>query len=169
MSLLEVRNVSKSFGGLIAPRNLNFDLGEGEILGLIGPNGSGKTTRFNLITGFLRPDKGEIEFEGVKITGAKPHHICQIGIARTFQLVKPCSEMSVLDNVTVGRLYGGSQVRSMIQARSEAGEILGFIRLEGKHHLIANKLNLADRKKLELARALAASPKLLLLDEMMAG
>jgi branched-chain amino acid transport system ATP-binding protein len=167
--LLEVERLSKSFGGLTALRALNFGVNEGEILGLIGPNGSGKTTLFNLITGALKPDSGQVRFRGENITGLKPHQVCQMGIARIFQLVKPFAQMTALQNVMVGRLYGRNPARSLKQATIESRETLDFVGLGDKADIVAGSLTLADRKRLELGRALAARPQLLLLDELMAG
>jgi len=167
--LLEVERLSKSFGGLTALRALNFGVNEGEILGLIGPNGSGKTTLFNLITGAFKPDSGQVRFRGENITGLKPHQVCQMGIARIFQLVKPFAQMTALQNVMVGRLYGRNPARSLKQATIESRETLDFVGLGDKADIVAGSLTLADRKRLELGRALAARPQLLLLDELMAG
>lgn len=167
--LLETEAVCKCFGGLTALRTLDLGVREGEILGLIGPNGSGKTTLFNLITGFLKLDSGRVRFKGEDITGLKPHQICERGIARIFQLVKPFAQMTALQNVMLGRLYGRSPARGMKRAEAESEEILDFIGLRDKRDVIASSLTLADRKRLELGRALAAKPALLLLDELMAG
>ncbi len=166
---LEVEKLTKSFGGLMAIRELDISVEEGEIMGLIGPNGSGKTTLFNLITGFLKPDKGKLEFRGQLINGLKPHQVCETGITRTFQLVKPFTEMTVVKNVMVGRIYGRRSAHSLLQADRDSREILAFVGLGDKSELIAGNLTLPDRKRLELARALATKPDLLLLDEMMAG
>ncbi len=167
--ILEVKNLSKSFGGLKAIKQLNLTVNKGEITGLIGPNGSGKTTFFNVISGLLKPDMGTIIFDGKEVTGLPPHEICRSGIARTFQLTKPFARMPPLENVMVGRIYGCNPAKSMKQAREEAGEILRITGLDRKHVPIAAALGLVDRKRLEIARALATKPKLLLLDEMMAG
>lgn len=169
MAFLKVENLSKSFGGLQVLSNVNFEIHQGEILGLIGPNGSGKTTLFNLITGFLKPNTGKIIFEGKDITGAQNYHVCQVGIARTFQLVKPFAHMTALQNVMVGRMYGRKPARSLKEAHAESEEILGSIDLGVKKSNVAHSLTLSDRKRLELAKALATRPKLLLIDEMMAG
>lgn len=166
---LKAEAVSKSFGGLMALRSLDLGVGEGEILGLIGPNGSGKTTLFNLITGFLKLDSGRINFRGEDITGLKPHQICERGIARIFQLVKPFAQMTAVQNVMLGRLYGRSPARGMKRAEAESEEILDFVGLRDKRDVIASSLTLVDRKTLELGRALAAKPAVLLLDELMAG
>ena len=167
--LLEISNLFKSFGGLLAISELSFAVGEGEIIGLIGPNGSGKTTLFNLISGLLKPDTGNIRFDGKDVTGLPPDKICRSGIARTFQLTKPFMRMTLLQNVIVGILYGSNLAWKTWQAREEAERILAFTGLSGKHVPMAAMLGLVDRKRLELARALATRPKLLLLDEMMAG
>jgi len=169
MSLLEVKNLSKSFGGLVVLKDIEFLINEGEIVGLLGPNGSGKTTLFNLITRFLKPDTGRITFKGKDITNSKIHDVCQSGIARTFQLVKPFSHMTALQNVMVGRMYGKRPAQNKRQARMESEEILKFVGLGTKGFTMANHLTLSDRKRLELGRALATKPELLLIDEMMAG
>ncbi|HME43705.1 MAG TPA: ABC transporter ATP-binding protein [Syntrophorhabdales bacterium] len=169
MGFLNVQELSKSFGGLVVIQNLSFSVNEGEILGVIGPNGSGKTTLFNLITGFLSADEGTVEFCGANVANRRPSTICKSGITRTFQLVKPFLRMSALENVTAGRAYGREPARSMRQARKEAEEILGFTGINKKQHIVAQHLNLIDRKRLEIARALATRPKLLLLDEVFAG
>jgi branched-chain amino acid transport system ATP-binding protein len=146
---------------------MNVD--EGEILGLIGPNGAGKTTLFNLITGVYPPSKGRILFEGRDITSTARHKRCWMGIARTFQLARPFPELSVLNNVTIGRIYGHDSTRNRRQAESDALEILEQVGLAGRAAVKAHHLTLVDRKRLELGRALAARPKLLLLDELLAG
>jgi branched-chain amino acid transport system ATP-binding protein len=169
MAFLKAENLSKSFGGLRVINRINFEIHQGEILGLIGPNGSGKTTLFNLITGFLKPDSGKILFEEKDITNAPSHQTCQMGIARTFQLVRPFPHMTALQNVIVGRMYGRQSARSLRQARAESEEILGSIDIDMKKSKVAHTLTLSERKRLELARALATKPKLLLIDEMMAG
>jgi len=166
---LEAKNITKSFGGLVAVHDLDFAVHEGEILGLIGPNGAGKTTLFSLITGFLKPDSGSIYFKGKDISGHKPHKICKSGVVRTFQLVRPFSEMTAIENVMVGRIYGRKPSATLIQARIESQEILDFVGLGQKGVAVAGTLTLPERKRLELARALAGKPYLLLLDEIMAG
>jgi branched-chain amino acid transport system ATP-binding protein len=167
--MLEIRKVCKSFGGLVAIRNLDMSVSEGEIVGLIGPNGSGKTTLFNLISGLLRPDRGEIRFNGEDIAGLKSHAACQCGIARTFQLTKTFAHMTTLKNVMVGRVYGSKPSSDMKEASEDCERILEFVGLADKRLSMAGMLGLVDRKRLEIARALATRPKLLLLDEMMAG
>jgi branched-chain amino acid transport system ATP-binding protein len=166
MTLLEVRQVSKSFRGLRAVREASFEVPAGSINGLIGPNGAGKTTIFNMIAGVYAPDSGEIIFEGKQITGFRPDQVCAAGIGRTFQLVKPFAGLTVLDNVIVGALQ---RERSVAGARAHASSILKKLGLDSKAHLPASSLTLPDRKRLEVARALATRPRLLLLDEVMAG
>jgi branched-chain amino acid transport system ATP-binding protein len=169
MALLEVENVSKHFGGVMAVNSVSLTLDRGEIVGLIGPNGAGKSSLFNLISGVARPDTGVIRFENRNITSLSPDSICRCGIARTFQLVRPFNQLSPLKNVMVGRVYGSEPAKSMKQAHLESEEILAFTGLSGKRVRMAAMLGLVDRKRLEIARALATRPKLLLLDEMMAG
>jgi branched-chain amino acid transport system ATP-binding protein len=161
--------VSKSFGGISAVKDLSLSMNEGEILGLIGPNGAGKTTAFNLIAGTYKPNSGSITFDGIKISGQPPHRVSKLGISRTFQSVKPFSRMSVLENVAVGALFGRNNVLSVGKAREEAMEILGYVSLDAKAHISAGSLTLAEQRRLELARAMATKPKLLMLDEVMAG
>ncbi len=148
---------------------VNFEIFEGEIFGVIGPNGSGKTTLFNVITGFLKANSGRVTFMGKNITGLPPHQICRQGIARIFQLVKPFSQLTVLANVMVGGMYGRNPASSMKQAKEKGTEILNLVGLGNKREVIASQLTMAERKRLELARALAAQPRVLLLDELMAG
>jgi branched-chain amino acid transport system ATP-binding protein len=164
--MLEVKNISKSFRGLRAVREASFTVPEGDINGLIGPNGAGKTTIFNIIAGVYAPDSGEIFFDGRRIDGLRPDQICAAGIGRTFQIVKPFAGLSVLDNVIVGALH---RERSVASARSCAASILEKLDLARKSALPASALTLPDRKRLEVARALATRPRLLLLDEVMAG
>lgn len=169
MAVLKVVDLSKSFGGLTAVRNLDFEVEEGEIIGLIGPNGSGKTTTLNLLTGFLRPDAGTITFRGENVTGLPRSRACQKGIARTFQLTKTFMQFSALENVMVGRAYGRAPAKSLATAAEESRQILEQVGLPDRAGVRARDLNLMQRKRLELARALAARPQLLLLDELMAG
>jgi branched-chain amino acid transport system ATP-binding protein len=170
MALLEVKNVSKHFGGVKAVANVSLTLSQGEIVGLIGPNGAGKSSLFNLISGVVKPDEGSIKFENRELTPCSPDTICRYGIARTFQLVRSFNQLSPLENVMVGRVYGCSPAKTMKQARKEAEEILDLTGLGSKKQVkMAAMLGLVDRKRLEIARALATKPKLLLLDEMMAG
>ncbi|MGD0233151.1 MAG: ABC transporter ATP-binding protein [Syntrophorhabdales bacterium] len=168
-TLLEAQGLYKFFGGLTAIKGVDFHLNEGEILGLIGPNGSGKTTLFNLIAGVLRPDRGSIRFGGRDITAASCADVCQMGLARTFQITRPFPLLSVLDNVKLGRAYGSAPAGTLSIAETEANEILDFIGLGAKRLIGAGRLGLIDRKRLELGKALATKPKLLLLDEIMAG
>jgi branched-chain amino acid transport system ATP-binding protein len=153
----------------MAVRTVDLAVREGEILGLIGPNGAGKTTLFNLITGVYRPTGGTVKLAGLDITRMAPPKRCQLGIARTFQLVRPFQNLTVLENVAVGRIYGREPARSRKQADREALQLLETVGLAAKHNLIAHHLTLVDRKRLELARALASRPRLLLLDELLAG
>ena len=163
---LEVLNANKSFRGLRAIKNVSMSVDSGTIVALIGPNGAGKTTLFNMIAGALAPDSGEIRVNGARIDGLRPDQVCAAGVVRTFQLVKPFAGLSVLDNVIVGSLKHSSGVS---QARRDATGILARLGLEPKADLPASALTLPDRKRLEVARALATRPKLLLLDEVMAG
>lgn len=167
--LLELNQVSRSFGGVAAVRHVDLSVNSGEILGLIGPNGAGKTTLFNLITGIFRPNRGTIAFEGRDITRLAPHGRCKLGIARTFQLVRPFLHLSVLDNVAIGSVYGRVPAPSRRAAEYHALQTLELLGLHERAHRPAGSLTLVDRKRLELARALATHPKLLLLDELLAG
>jgi branched-chain amino acid transport system ATP-binding protein len=164
--ILEVRSVSKSFRGLRAVKDASFQVPAGDINGLIGPNGAGKTTIFNMIAGVYAPDSGEIVFEGRRIHGLRPDQVCAAGIGRTFQIVKPFAGLSVLDNVVVGSLL---RERRAASARAHSVSILEKLGLAAKRDLPASSLTLPDRKRLEVARALATRPRLLLLDEVMAG
>ena len=164
--LLEVWGIGKRFGGLQAVRDLSFEMARGEVLGLIGPNGAGKTTVFNLLSGFLTPDAGDVRFDGRSLAGLKPHAICRLGLARTFQIVRPFPHLSVLDNVRVGAL---AREPRMGEARDRARAVIERVGLGAKAEHPAADLTLAERKRLELARSLATEPTLLLLDEVMAG
>ncbi|MGH7415030.1 MAG: ABC transporter ATP-binding protein [Candidatus Rokuibacteriota bacterium] len=164
--LLQVSGISKRFGGVQAVRDLSLEMARGEVLGLIGPNGAGKTTAFNLVSGFLTPDTGLVRFDGRPLTGLRPHAVCRLGLARTFQIVRPFPHLSVLDNVRVGAL---ARHPHMAEARGKARAVIDQVGLGAKAHLAAGGLTLAERKRLELARALATEPTLLLLDEVMAG
>ena len=166
MSILSAKNLTRSFGGLMAVGDLSFELEKEEILALIGPNGAGKTTVFNCLSGFLPPNEGEVYLEGKKLGGLQPFQICQMGMARTFQIVKPFLTISVLDNVMVGAL---SKEKSTSTAKKKSLEIIEFVGLSSWTHKAAQGLPLPLRKRLELARALATQPKVLLLDEVMAG
>ncbi len=167
--MLEGEGVTKYFGGLAAVRNVGFHVDEGEIVGLIGPNGAGKTTLFNLISGALVPEPGIIRFKGQNITGLKRYRICRMGVGRTFQSVKVFSNMSVLENVLLGLLFGRSNSMSSADAAKEAIGLLEFVGLSALKATPAKDLILASQKRLEVARALATKPELLLLDELMAG
>jgi branched-chain amino acid transport system ATP-binding protein len=166
MALLEARGISKSFRGLRAVSNASFQIPEGDINGLIGPNGAGKTTIFNMIAGVYAPDSGEILFAQKRIGGLRPDQVCAAGVGRTFQIVKPFAGLSVLDNVMVGAFL---RERSAAAARRHSLAILEKLGLAPKRDLPAASLTLPDRKRLEVARALATRPRLLLLDEVMAG
>jgi branched-chain amino acid transport system ATP-binding protein len=169
MSFLTVEGLCKSFGGLKAINNLDFHVEEGEIVGIIGPNGSGKTTSLNLLTGFLKPNTGKITFRGQDITGLPRHRICQKGIARTFQLSKPFLDFTALQNVMVGRAYGQEPSENMKTAAIESMDILELVGLKSKAEILVKDLTVMERKRLELARALATRPAMLLLDELLAG
>jgi len=167
MSLLEVRGLTHRFGGLVAVSDVSFDVGEDEIVGIIGPNGAGKTTVFNLISGIFRPSAGTVIFRGQDITKiGRPERVCRLGIGRTFQVVRPFGDMTVLENVMVGAF---ARTSHLAEAEAIAREVLGFLYLDHKATVPAGSLTIAERKRLEVARALATRPKLLLLDEVMAG
>jgi branched-chain amino acid transport system ATP-binding protein len=165
-ALLEVEGLSKSFSGLRAAQDVTFSVGEGEIVALIGPNGAGKTTCFNMIAGVYKPDAGLVRLAGRRIDGRRPDEICRVGIGRTFQLVKPFAGLTVLDNVVVGALNARG---SVAEARRLAEEVLDLLGLIAKRAHPAASLTLPERKRLEVARALATGPRVLLLDEVMAG
>lgn len=169
MSFLKVEGLTKSFGGLMAVFDLDFEVEEGEIFGFIGPNGSGKTTTLNLLTGFLKPTSGKVVFRGEDISGFQRYRICQKGIARTFQLSKPFLDFTALQNVMVGRAHGSEPSRNMKSTKTEAKEFLELVGLGNKAEYLVRDLTVMERKRLELARALATKPALLLLDELMAG
>ncbi len=169
MPILEGEGVTKYFGGLAAVRNVDFLVNQGEIVGLIGPNGAGKTTLFNLVSGAHVPQSGTIKFDGENITGIKPHRICRKGVARTFQSVKVFGNMPVLENVLLGSIFGKSNPSTSKDAIREAQDLLEFVGLSTMRMAPAHSLTLANRKRLEVARALATKPELLLLDELMAG
>ncbi|MSQ51866.1 MAG: ABC transporter ATP-binding protein [Betaproteobacteria bacterium] len=166
MALLEIAAVSKSFRGLRAVSNASLEVRQGAIVALIGPNGAGKTTLFNIAAGVYAPDTGQVRFGGSRIDGLRADQVCARGIGRTFQLVKPFANLSVLDNVIVGALQ---RERSVAQARRHASAILDSLELGARRDLPASSLTLPDRKRLEVARALATRPQLLMLDEVMAG
>jgi len=166
MSLLEVQEISKLFGGLTALSRVSFSLMPGEILGLIGPNGAGKTTLFNVVNGFYPPSKGEVFLKGEKISHLKPHQICKLGIARTFQVVRPLQRMTVLDNVIASSFL---RAKNKAHAEEMALETIRFTGLYEDRNVLSKGLPLGKRKKLEITRALATRPEILLLDESFAG
>jgi branched-chain amino acid transport system ATP-binding protein len=163
---LEIRGLSKRFGGLQAVNRFDLTVAPGEIVGLIGPNGAGKTTVFHLIAGFHAPSDGAIAFDDTSLVGLKPHAICRLGLARTFQLVQPFAGLTTLENVMVGAF---NRARDVAAARRQGAEIVDFVGLGPRRDVPARNLTLADRKRLEVARGLATGPRLLLLDEVMAG
>ena len=169
MPLLEAKGVTRHFGGLAAVSNVDFALRKGEILGLIGPNGAGKTTLFNLISAALPPRSGSIKFKGREIVGLKPYQICRMGVARTFQTVKVFSNMSAFQNVLMGTYFGRENRVATADAVSETKALLKFVELAEAEETSAKDLTLANQKRLEVARALATKPEVLLLDEMMEG
>ena len=166
--ILQVQGVSKRFGGLHALTDVSFDLPEGEILGLIGPNGAGKTTLFNVVDGVYRPDRGRVIFRDKDITGLRPYRVAKLGMARTHQIVRPLNELTVRENVMVGACFGREN-HGLATARSIAEEVLALVGLDARADQLAGNLNVAQKKRLELARALASHPYLLLLDEVLAG
>lgn len=169
-TILQAVDVSKSFGGIQAVKNVSFELKEGEILGLIGPNGAGKTTLFNVIAGVYKPTSGSIVFDGKNIAGLRPHQICHLGISRTFQIVKPFPTLTVVENVMIGARFGKSkELFDRWDFRSPALEILDFVGFVEKKDAPCESLNLGEIKKVEFARALSTKPKILLLDEAVAG
>jgi branched-chain amino acid transport system ATP-binding protein len=167
--MLKGRNITKRFGGLVALSDVNFEVLRGEIVGLIGPNGSGKTTLFNVISGLYKPNSGNIIFEGQRINGMPPHKIAHLGVGRTFQIVRPLMDLSLTHNVAIAVLYGREAIDAPKAAWTRAGEILEFAGLADKAHKLPGQLALEDRKRLEIARALATKPELVLLDEVFAG
>ncbi|HTS38993.1 MAG TPA: ABC transporter ATP-binding protein [Xanthobacteraceae bacterium] len=167
-ALLEVNGISKRFGGLQAVQNLSLTVNEGEILGLIGPNGAGKSTVFNMINGVFMPDNGRIMFQGADITGEPPYRVARHGLARAHQIVQPLSGLSVIDNCTVGACFGRQNL-ALREAREVAREVIDTVGLGNRAEALAGSLTTASKKRLELARALSARPKLLLLDEVLAG
>ncbi|HSR46787.1 MAG TPA: ABC transporter ATP-binding protein [Anaerolineales bacterium] len=166
--ILRTQRVGKRFGGLQALQAVSLDLPEGEILGLIGPNGAGKTTLFNVINGVYPPSEGTVTFLGKDVTGRRPYHLARMGLARTHQIVQPLTELTALENVMVGACYGREQ-SGLAASRRIAEETLEFVGLADRRDQMSGSLNVAQKKRLELARALAARPILLLLDEVLAG
>ncbi len=169
MRILEGKGVGKNFGGLAAVSNVDFHVDEGEIVGLIGPNGAGKTTLFNLISAALTTRQGVIKFKGEEITGLSPNQICRKGVARTFQAVKIFHNMPAVTNVYVGSLFGSPAGESSADAAREAEELLEFVGLSAARATLAGDMTLVNQKRVEVARALATKPELLMLDELMAG
>ncbi len=168
-SILTGTNVSKHFGALRALDDVSFELRDGEILGIIGPNGAGKTTLLSVINGTLPITRGRIFFKGREITGLRPFRIAERGISRTFQIVKPFPGMTALENVAIGALFGRDREKKMSRAMEKAAETIQKVALKGKENILVEKLNVSERKRLELARALIQDPEVLLLDEVMAG
>jgi branched-chain amino acid transport system ATP-binding protein len=166
MALLSVDGLSKRFGGVVANEDISFEVDEGELVGIIGPNGAGKTTLFHQVSGFLRPDTGRVSFDGNDITGVRPDRVCEAGMARTFQIVRVFPDLTVLQNVTVGALL---RRKDAAEAEAKAREVLERVGLMERATALASELPLAGRKRVELGRALATEPKMLLLDEAMAG
>jgi branched-chain amino acid transport system ATP-binding protein len=166
MSFLRVRGVTKRFGGITANRGITFDVAPGELIGIIGPNGAGKSTLFECVSGFYRPDEGDVELEGVRLSGLSPDNVCRRGVARTFQKLRPFQGMTVVENVMVGALTRTHDVK---HAREQAHEWLRRVGLAEKANAHARTLSTGQRKRLELARALATQPRLLLLDEVTGG
>ena len=166
--ILKVENVTKMFGGLVAVNDVSFEVKEGEIFGVIGPNGAGKTTLFNVISGVYFPEKGKIFFHGVDITRTPSFKRARLGIARTHQIVKPLNELSVLENVMVGACFGKAYA-NLKEAADIAHDVIKMVGLSGKEDVLAGKLNVPEKKRLELARALASLPEVILLDEVLAG
>jgi branched-chain amino acid transport system ATP-binding protein len=169
VTLLSIENVSRRFGGVRALSDVSFEVQQGDILGLMGANGAGKTTLFSLIAGNVAPSTGEIRFDGRRINGLGPHQVNRLGIARTFQIVRPFPAMTVLENVMVGALYGRGRTMSKHAAREQSMAIIEEVGLADRVGVVASSLTLAGRKRLEVARALATQPRLLLLDEVLAG
>jgi len=167
IGLLKVERVTKNFGDLTALDAVDVTLDKGVILGMIGPNGSGKTTLFNVISGIYTPASGQVHYRGQTITRKRPHSICRMGIARTFQVVLPFSQMTVLENVMIGALYGSGL--SLREAKEKGIEVLEFVGLKDKIHTVPDNITTHDRRRLELARALSTDPEIILLDETMAG
>jgi len=166
MALLEVKELSKRFGGVVALDGVNIKVDKGELVGIIGPNGAGKTTLYNCVTGFYPPTSGRVFFDGKDVTGLPSHKLCRMGMARTFQIPRPFMSMTLLENVMVGALGAGMSLR---EAKEKAKEIVSFLKLEEQANKPISKLNFNYRRRCELARALATNPKLLMLDETFAG
>jgi len=166
--MLEGKHIKKRFGGVQALNDLSFKIERGEIVGLIGPNGSGKSTLFNIISGIYKPDEGSVYFKSVRISGHKPCEIARMGIGRTFQIVQPFELMTVWENVAIGNMYGRGE-KDIKKAREYAREMIKFVNLSNSEEAMAVELTLPERKKLEIARAIAMKPEIVLLDEVFAG
>jgi branched-chain amino acid transport system ATP-binding protein len=164
---LKIERLTKKFGELLAVDAVDITIDKGDVLGMIGPNGSGKTTLFNVISGIYAPASGELKYKGESISGKKPHKICRMGIARTFQIAQPFSQMTLLENVLVGAMYGKGF--NLSEGLNKAMEILEFVGLQDLHNFVPDTVTTPDRRRLELARALATDPEIILLDETMAG
>ncbi len=164
--LLSARNLTKSFGGLVAINNVSFDLTAGETLGIIGPNGAGKSTLFSLLTGFLAPDAGDVIYEDRSIAGFKPAHVCKLGLTRTFQIMQNFPALTTLENVMVGSFLHN---KGRVRAQEEAAKVVERVGLGGKIDVLAKDLTMLDQKRLEIAKVLATNPKIILADETMAG
>jgi branched-chain amino acid transport system ATP-binding protein len=167
--MLKGSGITKRFGGLVALSDVDFEVNRGEIVGLIGPNGSGKTTLFNVISGFYKPDGGEVSFLGEPISGKPPYRIAALGIGRTFQIVRPLMDLTLVENVAIAVLYGRMGISDSREAQDKAYEILRFTGLAAKAYSLPGQLALEDRKRLEVARALGSRPEIILLDEVFAG
>ena len=167
--MLKGSNITKRFGGLTALSQVDFEVNQGEIVGLIGPNGSGKTTLFNVISGLYGPDSGKIHFMGRRISGLPPYKVARLGIGRTFQIVRPLMDLNLIQNVAIAVMYGREEIDAPRLARERAQEILEFTGLTAKTENLPGELALEDRKRLEVARALAGRPEIILLDEVFAG
>lgn len=168
MMIIQVENVTKRFGGLQALNDVSFDVSEGQILGLIGPNGAGKTTLFNVINGVYRPDRGRVIFRGQDVTGLRPYQLAHLGLSRTHQIVRPLNELTVRENIMAGACFGRER-NSLHDAAKVADDMIAFVGLGAHSQRLAGSLNVTEKKLMELARALAARPYLLLLDEVLAG
>jgi branched-chain amino acid transport system ATP-binding protein len=169
MSLLRVESIGKNFSGVVALNDISFTIGEREFVGIMGANGAGKTTLFSIIAGNLQPNDGAIIFDDNRIDGLRPDQISRRGVARTFQIVRPFGNLTVLENVALGALYGRGRERSPSAAENKAKKILDLLGLNDRAHMLARHLTLAGRKRLEIARSLATEPRLLMLDEVLAG
>ena len=168
-TILQIKNLTKRFGGLTAVNDVSFEVDRGSMIGLIGPNGAGKTTLFNLIAGSEKPNSGSIWFDGINITKQSIYKRVKLGIARTFQIVRPLMDLSLIQNVAIAVMYGRDEINTLQPALQRASQLLKFTRLNDKAHILPGQLALEDRKRLEVARALASKPEIILLDEVFAG